>query len=244
MSSRTVEDLTSPRGLLDSAKQVAALRETVEWFRNQGGSGLAEWTGLEGSSKAWALAAYAQESDGPLLWVHGSAEAAEAAREDLEFFLGRDRVLTYPEPETPPYESHGPHPEITALRFETLFALLEGARYPIVTTVRALAQRVPGPGVIERGRLTLQTGDDYPLDKFIARLAALGYERQPMVSAIGDFAVRGGIVDLFAVGDDDPWRLEFDDQTLASMRRFDVFTQRSIESISQATVLPRFEIVL
>jgi transcription-repair coupling factor (superfamily II helicase) len=204
----------------------------------------ADWTGLQGAARAWALAALHRATGKPFVWVLPGAEEAEAAREDLEYFLGRDGVLGFPEPEAPPYESHGSHPDVSAQRLQTLVALSNGSKAPVVTTVRALAQRVPGPEAIARGRLTLSVNEDYELDGLISRLAALGYERHPMVSAIGEFAIRGGILDLFPVGAENPWRLEFDDITLSSMRSFDVFSQRSIEPFAEGEVLPRFEVSL
>jgi transcription-repair coupling factor (superfamily II helicase) len=244
VSEQAVGELTSARGILEPLSQVLALKETAALLRDTPDRARADWTGLHGAARAWALAALYRATGRQLLWVLPDTEEAESAREDLEYFLGRDEVLGFPEPETLPYESHGSHPDIAAQRADSLLALKQGSRAPVVTTVRALAQRVPGPETLERARLTLLAGDDYDRDELIGRLAALGYERQPMVSAIGDFAVRGGILDLFPVGAENPWRLEFDDTILESMRSFDVFTQRSVEPFARGEVLPRFEIAL
>jgi transcription-repair coupling factor (superfamily II helicase) len=239
-----VRDLTTAEGILESVFDVPALLETAALLRGEGTGVRAAWTGLQGAARAWALAALHRATGKPFVWVLAGAEEADGAREDLEYFLGRDGVLGFPEPETPPYESHGSHPDVSAQRLQTLLALSSGSRAPVVTTVRALAQRVPGPEIVARGRLTLSVTEDYDLDGLISRLAALGYERHPMVSAIGEFALRGGILDLFPVGAENPWRLEFDDITLSSMRSFDVFSQRSIEPFAEGEVLPRFEVSL
>jgi transcription-repair coupling factor (superfamily II helicase) len=113
-----------------------------------------------------------------------------------------------------------------------------------VTTLRALAQKVLSPERLVSHEMALAVGQDYERDDLVARLVGLGYERVPIVSALGQFSVRGGLMDLFSLGSEDPWRLEFDDNTLVSLRRFDPLTQRSIEQLAKATVLPRYEIAL
>jgi transcription-repair coupling factor (superfamily II helicase) len=237
----------SPSELVGVARELPALRETVQALGAPSAARLA-WKGLSGGERAWLLAALARESGRTILWVHPDAERADIAREDLELFLDGDENLYFPEPETLPYESRSPHPSLLAQRLETLYALADpDAHAPgrvIVTTVRALAQLVPSAERLWRARLPLRVGETFDLERLTGRLVALGYERRPMVSAVGEFAVRGGIVDVFALGSDDPWRLEFDDQDLASLRRFDHASQRSVEGMTEAVVLPRFEVAL
>jgi transcription-repair coupling factor (superfamily II helicase) len=243
-----VRRASRPEGLAELARDTRAVGETAAALAEAHPAAAGRryaWRGLAGGERAWALAGLALALDRPLLWVLADAERAEIAREDLELFLGGARVLGFPEPEILPYESHSPHPALVAQRLETLYALLDGTRAPvIVTTVRALAQRVPSPARLARARLALRVGGTYDIEELAGRLAALGYDRRPMVSAAGEFAVRGGIVDVFALGSDDPWRLEFDDRDLISLRRFDHVTQRSVEQLPEALVLPRFEIAL
>ena len=237
----------SPSELVGIARELPALRETLAALDAPGTARLV-WKGLSGGERAWLLAALARESGRTVLWVHPDAEHADTAREDLELFLDADENLYFPEPETLPYESRSPHPSLLAQRLETLYALADPRGRPrgrvIVTTVRALAQRVPSPERLWRARLPLHVGESFDLERLAGRLVALGYERRPMVSAVGEFAVRGGIVDVFALGSDDPWRLEFDDMELASLRRFDHASQRSVEGMREAVVLPRFEVAL
>ena len=238
-----------PADLVAVARELPALAETASALRESGGPRRTlAWKGLAGGERAWLLAALARETGRPLLWVHADAERADVAREDLELFLESNEILYFPEPETLPYESRSPHPALAAQRLETLYALADPkARTEalvVVTTVRALAQRVPSPERLQRARLAFRVGEAYDLERLAGRLVALGYERRPMVSAVGEFAIRGGIVDVFALGSDDPWRLEFEDRALASLRRFDHTTQRSVESLREAVVLPRFEVAL
>ncbi len=200
--------------------------------------------GLAGSAAPWLVAAAYEKLGGTFVWVAEDGEHAEEMREDLELFLGKELVLPLPEPETLPYDHASPHPSVTAQRLETLAALSRDDKGVVVTTLRALAQKVLSPARLVDHELSLAAGHDYDRDDVIARLVGLGYERVPAVSALGQFSVRGGLLDVFSLGSEDPWRLEFDGDTLVSMRRFDPLSQRSVETMARATVLPRYEIAL
>ncbi len=200
--------------------------------------------GLSGSAAPWLVAAVYAKLGGTFVWIAEDGERAEEMREDLELFLGKDLVLPFPEPETLPYDSTSPHPSVTAQRLETLAQLSRGEKGVVVTTLRALAQKVLSPERLVEHELTFVALQDYDRDDAIARLVGLGYERVPAVSALGQFSVRGGLLDVFSLGSEDPWRLEFDDDTLVSMRRFDPLSQRSVETLARVTVLPRYEIAL
>ena len=247
MSSATTTPASGPARLLAAAERLAAFERLSAFVRagraagSESGIGV---RGLAGSAGAWLAAALHARAGGTMLWIAEDGEKAEEAREDLEHFLGHDRVLPFPEPETLPYDGHSPHPAVTAQRLETLAALARGESGVVVTTVRALAQKVLSPERLVSHELSLQVDQDYERDELVARLVGLGYERVPIVSSLGQFSVRGGMMDLFSLGSEDPWRLEFDGDTLSSLRRFDPLSQRSVENMARATVLPRYEIAL
>jgi transcription-repair coupling factor (superfamily II helicase) len=232
--------------LLAAASRLSAFAPLVERLR-AGRAGEPVELGVRGlaaSAPAWLVAALARALGGTFVWIVGEGERAEELREDLEYFLGKAAVLPFPEPETLPYDGSSPHPGITAQRLETLAALAAGRPGVVVTTVRALVQKVLSPARLLGAELRITVGEDVDRDGFLARLVGLGYERVPIVSALGQFSVRGGLVDLYSLGAEDPWRLEFDGDTLVSLRRFDPLSQRSVESMPAATVLPRYEVAL
>ncbi|MEP7027803.1 MAG: CarD family transcriptional regulator, partial [Candidatus Eisenbacteria bacterium] len=251
MSPTTTTPASGPARLLAAAERLAAFERLFAFVREgraagartTGAPGLGV-RGLAGSAGAWLVAALYARAGGTILLVAEDGEKAEEAREDLEHFLGPDAVLPFPEPETRPYDSTSPHPAVTAQRLETLAALARGEQGVVVTTVRALAQKVLSPERLVSHELALTVSQDYERDDLVARLVGLGYERVPIVSSLGQFSVRGGLMDLFSLGSEDPWRLEFDGDTLVSLRRFDPLSQRSVESMASATVLPRYEIAL
>ncbi len=203
--------------------------------------------GLTGSARALLTAWLQRVTEKSVLCLVPHGEPFEAWRDDLEFFAGGGTLLAFPEPDNLPYDPASPHPGITAQRLETLSRLAAGdlgGGVIVLATVRGLIQRVPAPARLLSARLDLRVGAAHEPQALMARLAALGYERLPEVEAVGQFARRGGILDVYPVGVEDPIRLEFDGDQVESIRRFDAGTQRSLEQLSAVLVLPRYEIVL
>ncbi len=206
--------------------------------------------GLTGSARGY-FASWLQRATGRVvLYVVGHGDTFEESRDDVEYFRGPGATLAFPEPDTLPYDPSSPHPGITAQRLDTLKRLARG-RAPgeawsgvVLTTARGLIQRVPKPARLARALLELEVGADYDPRRLMERLVFMGYERLAEVEAVGHFARRGGILDIYAAGLADPLRLEFDGDTLVSLRRFDAGTQRSLEQLPAATVLPRYEVAI
>ena len=203
--------------------------------------------GLTGSARAF-LAAWLERASGRLvLVVVGHGESFEEARDDLEYFCGAGRTLAFPEPDQLPYDATSPHPAITAQRLETLARLASrdpSLRGVVLTTARGLLRRVPAPDRLARAIARIAVGQELDPQRLMTRLVFLGYERLPEVEAVGHFARRGGILDVWPASSADPLRLEFDGDTIVSLRRFDPTTQRSLEQLGAATLLPRYEIVV
>jgi len=241
------------RSLTHDVEQIPEARELLgflrgEWGRNDAAElpHRAAVRGLTGSARA-LLTAWLQRATGrTVLYVVGHGEAFDEARDDLEYFRGAGAVLAFPEPDNLPYDPASPHPGITAQRLETLgrLAARDGWSGVVLATVRGLLQHVPKPERLGQAVLALRVGHETDPAALAERLVYLGYERMPEVEAMGHFARRGGILDIYPVGATDPLRLEFDGDTIVSMRRFDAGTQRSIEQLPVATVLPRYEVVI
>ena len=237
--------------LIESAGELPEARELAAALRSAPAGPGAERIavrGLAGSSRALLTGWLARATGRTVLYLVPAGDTFEEARDDLEYFLGPGRLRVFPDPETLPYDPVSPHPGLTAQRLETLAALARtreaGEADVVLATVRGLLQRVPRPERIASAVLTLRVGHDYAPGGLMERLVFLGYERFPEVEVMGTFARRGGILDIYAVGSADPLRLEFDGDTLRSLRRFDAGTQRSIEQLAEAAVLPRYEVVI
>ncbi len=163
---------------------------------------------------------------------------ADEIYDDAVALGGEGPVRYFPQRETLPYEDADPHLEIGAQRIDALSALLRGRARILVTTARALAERSPVPSIDGAFGLELALGDEIALGDLVDRLSRMGFERTHTVQEVGEFAGRGGIVDLFPFGHPSAIRVELWGDEVASLRPFDTLTQRSGEGIEAVEVLP------
>lgn len=193
-------------------------------------------TGIGGTQKT-ALAASLW--DGDRTWVyltHGSAQAARVC-DDLASLLGEDRVLLFPDLDTLPHEETSA-PEVQGQRACVLSRLSAGEKLIVVTHAGALARKVVPAAFLADSLLRLQVGKTVPLEDVIDRAVRLGYERVDLVEGQGQFARRGGILDIWPPTVDVPGRIEFFGDDVDSIRRFDPVGQRSLENQRELAVWP------
>lgn len=195
--------------------------------------------GAVGSSGLAAMAALhgIRDNQVQLLLCENPQEAA-SVETDLEVLLGPSVSYLYPQRETLPYESSELHLEVGGLRIEALEAVFSGRARLLVTTLRALQERAPVPSSLADLRLSLAVGDEVGFQELQGSLENRGFQRVPLVEEVGQFAVRGGIVDLFSFGTPDPIRVEFWGNEITSIRAFDILDQRSIRKLSEVHILP------
>src|SRR5256714_14858411 len=202
---------------------------------------------LFGAPEGYDAAAIGTLASGP--WLHVCRDDGRVARfaAALTFFHPEVDVLTFPAWDCLPYDRVSPNGEITSRRIDTLTRLAGGAEQRpliVLTTVNALVQRVP-PGKLFEGRvLALGPGGRIPLDRLQSFFRNNGYVRTDTVREPGEFAVRGGIVDLFPAGAAQPIRLDFFGDTVESLRSFDPLTQRSTGALDKFVLRPVSEILL
>jgi transcription-repair coupling factor (superfamily II helicase) len=200
-----------------------------------------------GSSKSLLVAALAERGiRGGAPWktilvVTPATEGTDAFAEDLRAFLGEGAAAVFPAWEVLPYEDREPHPDIVGERLEFLARLARGELVVGVSPARALAELVVGPQDLGGLVLVLRIGDRWQRERLLRRIVELGFEREAMVSGVGEFSSRGGILDLYGFGMAAPVRLEFDGDEIATMRTFDLTSQRSIQPLSEVAVLPARE---
>jgi transcription-repair coupling factor (superfamily II helicase) len=195
--------------------------------------------GCVGSSGAGVLAAIQDSAENRIfLAVAPTPKDAASIEADLEVLLGKGSSFLYPQRESLPYESDEPHLEVGGLRVEALEAFFGGRTRLLVTTPRALQERGPVPASLAELRMTLAVGDQRRFSHLIEELVARGFEEVPLVEEVGQFAVRGGILDVFSFGSPDPFRIEFWGDEITSIRSFDILDQRSVEKLESAHVLP------
>ncbi len=166
----------------------------------------------------------------------------------LGFFHPGTEVITLPAWDCLPYDRVSPNPEIMSRRIDALIRLIEGASSHtpriVLTTVNAAIQRLPPRRLFQDRVLRLGRGGRIPFDRLIGFLERNGYGRTDTVREPGEFAVRGGILDLFPSGARAPLRLDFFGDTLEGLRVFDPLTQRSSGTADGIVLKPVNEVLL
>ncbi len=202
-------------------------------------------TGLKGSSLALLLARLDRElNDGkPWLLLTSQASEAEALAEDL-VSLGAEGVRHYPELEILPYDRHNADRNLVSARIEVLDELADGKVRFLCMSARAWMRRVISPDLLRDLRFELRAGAQLDLEDFRIRLSGMGYREVGLVEEPGDFAVKGGIVDVFTPTADEPIRLELFGDEIESLRSFDPSTQRSTGKQDRARILPCSQVLL
>jgi transcription-repair coupling factor (superfamily II helicase) len=185
----------------------------------------------------------ARDAERPAVVVAPDDRAAGELAADLAAWLAPRRVRFYPSRGVT-YESHlAPPPHLVGLRIAALDALGAGAAAVLVVSAPALSEKVPDPALRPRS-FELAVGDLLDLDECAAKLVEMGYERVAQVDDRGQFALRGGLLDLFAATAERAVRVELFDIEIESLRTFSTFTQRSLESVERIEVAPAAELAL
>jgi transcription-repair coupling factor (superfamily II helicase) len=192
--------------------------------------------GLTGSSPAVLVSALTEDfPQRVFVVVTATPQVAERWLADLAVLTG-DAARLYPQREALGEEE--PHLEIHGERVETLEAMLRGTTRVIVTTLRATSERTRMPAAVAAHRLDLSASQPAAFAEVVHRLEAMGYAREPTVLDVGQFAVRGGIVDVYGFGMAAPTRMEWWGDEIISIRHFDLDSQRSEGEVESITVLP------
>lgn len=186
------------------------------------------------------------ETEGPVLHVCRDDARMARMQDGLEFFAPGVEVLRFPAWDCLPYDRVSPNGELVAERVATLTRLLEPGPRPriVLTTVNALVQRVPPAELFRGASLHLKKGGRVSPDKLATFLEASGYGRAATVMEPGEYAVRGGIVDLYPAGEPEPVRLDLFGDEIESLRRFSPETQRSGAEIKELWLRPVGEVFL
>ncbi|NJD10961.1 MAG: hypothetical protein FIB01_11190, partial [Gemmatimonadetes bacterium] len=223
--------------LLDAMLRQPAFREVAGRVPPPGAA--LDLSNLPGSAPALLLAALARRLERRMFVVVAHAPAdAEAFEADLHALLGEAEAVLFPQRETLPYEAAEHHLEVSGLRVEAVETLLAGRTRILVTTARALQELAEIPQGLSELRLSLRVGQALAPTALAGHLDRMGFTREPLVEAVGEYAVRGGLIALFGFGAPDPIRIEFWGDEIESIRRFDILDQRSSAELGGADILP------
>ncbi|MBS4023903.1 MAG: transcription-repair coupling factor [Dethiobacter sp.] len=201
--------------------------------------------GVDGSAKSMVMAAIRLKTGRPLLIVTPDQARAEKMYEDMVSVFGEGEVFHFPGQDLLYYNNLlSRSSEVSQQRLVAMRQLLAGRNAVIVTTAVALLGKMAPPDKFYSFSVTIQTGQEWEIDNLLAKLLAAGFERSEIVEQPGQVSVRGGIVDIFPVGEAMPYRIEFFGDTVESVRRFDLQTQRSRSSVEKLCVVPAREVVV
>ncbi|MET1023068.1 MAG: transcription-repair coupling factor [Pseudoxanthomonas sp.] len=196
---------------------------------------------------AWYLIQAARAHDGPLLAIAADNQAAHQLESDLHTLLGPESdlpVLPFPDWETLPYDRFSPHPDIISQRLSALNRLPTLGSGIVVVPIQTLMQRLPPVARMVGSSFDYKVGQRLDFDAEKRRLEAASYRNVPQVQDPGDFAVRGGLLDVYPMGAKAPLRIELFDDDIDTIRAFDPETQRSLEKTDAIRILPGREVPL
>ncbi|MCR5374531.1 MAG: transcription-repair coupling factor [Lachnospiraceae bacterium] len=167
------------------------------------------------------------------------------ARELLDEYRMYDReVMYYPAKDVLFYQADVRGNLLTTQRLSVLKRMNVDVGLTIITTFDALMDRLIAPEEFYEYVLTVRSGEDLDIDDFKKKLVMMGYEKNYQVERPGDFAIRGGIIDIYPISEELPYRIELWDTEVDSIRRFDIESQRSVEDLSEIKISPSTELIL
>ena len=243
-----VEKVFSAAQLLASFEGDTRIRQVSELLKNSEKQRIS-LNGMLGSSASAAIAAVHKSVSGIHLVILSDKESAVYFCNDLENLLGdtdenfhRRHVLFFPTSYKKPYEPEKTDNSNVLMRTEVLKRIsTRGKDTIIVTYPEALTEKVVNRKYLEKSTLKLKRGETVDLDFIYDLLDEYGFIRSDYVVEPGQFALRGGIIDVFSFTNDNPYRIEFSGDEVASLRTFDPVTQRSIDKLDHITIVPNVQ---
>ena len=198
------------------------------------------WLNLSQGSLPLALARYLPHKRLKVVLTQ-DAEQALRLQTAWRFFRPYDTAVFLPDWETLPYERFSPHQDLVSERLSALWQIKSGAADVLFVPVATAMQKLPPVPFLAGRTFWLKTGQTLDIGRLKTDLVDAGYNHVSHVVAAGEFAVRGGIVDLFPMGSEMPYRIDLFDDEIDSIKTFDTETQRTISPVSEIRLLPAHE---
>ncbi|HEZ4326573.1 TPA: transcription-repair coupling factor [Neisseria meningitidis] len=195
------------------------------------------WLNLSQGSLPLALARYLPHKRLKVVLTQ-DAEQALRLQTAWRFFRPHDTAVFLPDWETLPYERFSPHQDLVSERLSALWQIKSGAADVLFVPVATAMQKLPPVPFLAGRTFWLKTGQTLDIGRLKSDLVDAGYNHVSHVVAAGEFAVRGGIVDLFPMGSEMPYRIDLFDDEIDSIKTFDTETQRTISPVSEIRLLP------
>lgn len=203
-------------------------------------SQIVHWPDLNAGSLPFLLSKHLPEKKLKIV-LTADAEQAIRIQTAWQFFNPAARIVFFPDWETLPYEHFSPHQELVSERLSTLWQLKNGLVDVLLLPLATAMQKIAPPSFLLGRTFWLKTGQQLDTDALKQSLIEAGYNHVTHVVATGEFATRGGILDIFPMGSDTPFRLDLFDNEIDTIKTFDADTQRTLNSVEEIRLLPAHE---
>ncbi|MBH0231836.1 transcription-repair coupling factor [Halobacillus yeomjeoni] len=200
--------------------------------------------GLSGASRSVMISLLRESLHRPVLLVTHQLVQAQQLYEDMQELTSSAEVHLYPVNELIASEIAIASPELRSQRIDALTQWFNQDSGILIAPVAALKRMMPPKSYWEHNQLPFRVGEEIDLDQYLQRFISMGYERTEMVATPGEFSIRGGILDVYPLTAEFPYRIELFDTEVDSIRTFDSETQRSQEKLKEVNVGPATELLL
>ena len=192
------------------------------------------------------LSNFITEKQKSVIFVARDDKRLDLMRKSLWFFSPNIPILDFPSWDCLPYDRVSPNADVSSARMATLAALSSGFEAPIVllTTLNAITQYIPNRTIVSNNSFVAIVGRTTNVKELRAYFSKMGFVQTPTVTEPGDYAIRGGIIDVFPPGESGPVRMDLFGDELESARRFDPVTQRTVENLDRIEFAPVSEVIL
>jgi len=194
--------------------------------------------GLAGSLRSFFISYLEEKSEKPVIFISSNSESGEKLYEDIQQIMPEQTLRFIPKIENSPYDEKLPNPSLLKLKADALQSLLEIEKGITIINSVALLEKSTSPEGLVDNQIYLETGKEIDFEELILLLVNCGFERQDIVEDVGQFSIRGGIIDIYTWNYDEPLRLEFFGDQLESIRYFNIISQRSINETNKISILP------
>ena len=228
------------QGLIEPLRELEGMHKVLEALKRKKNAKVVNMVDACKAHFLYAVSEFLETS--PVIITYDEISTKRLA-EDLQSLIGEEQVYVYPSRDILFYNADVHSMDITSARIKVIEALNEKKKGTFIIPVEALLNPLSPRATWQSYTKVLKVGDCIQLDKLEAYLVEIGYTRVAKVEGMGQFAIRGGIIDIYTPIDNEPYRLELWDDELDSIRAFNVQTQRSIHKIEELKVVPNQEII-
>ncbi len=194
--------------------------------------------------QALVVASAVKDAARPVLWLVESTDEMYQAQDNLSAFLDASWINVYPPLDVRPYQDDSPSKEIVAKRISVLSRLLLKHPCVVIAPIEAAVWPVMPKEELEASHIGLKAEVDIDRDDLTRRLVQMGYTREALIDDIGQFSIRGSVMDIYSPGMEDPVRIDLWGDTITSIKAFNLNTQRSGKEVQAVTILPASEVLL